>query len=261
MLRPDSAKLRTRKAYIAWAVAGYVKGYGLAAADARACAEIDWGLCLEAQAEAARPPAERLGKVLERKRACKVQEMFNSPITRPDQRPPRKAAPKAKPKPKPMLKPKPKPKVLDFRGVEFNSFTEMCGRWGVEPDTVHTRLARGWSLERALRTPPVGKRKEAEDHRGNKYPSIKDMCKAYGIRDATWRSRRRAGWSVERALETPEYPKSIPARDADGNCYKSIKAMAGAYGLPRSTLNARLNRGMALEMALMAPVIRKEEGK
>lgn len=257
MLRPDSAKLRTRKAYIAWAVAGYVKGYGLSAEDARACAEIDWGLCLEAQAEAARPPAERLGKVLERKRkrTRNVQEMFNSPITRPDQRPPRKAAPKAKP----MLKPK--PKVLDFRGVEFNSFTEMCGRWGVGPDTVRTRLAHGWSLERALRTPPVGKHKEAEDHRGNKYPSIKAMCKAYGIRDATWRSRRRAGWSVERALETPEYPKSIPARDAHGNCYKSITAMAEAYGLPRSTLNARLNRGVALEIALMAPVMGKEEGK
>ena len=255
MLRPDSAELRTREAYIAWAVAGYTDDYGLSAEDARTCAEIDWGLRLEAQAEAARPRPARIAEAIERTRARK--EIFNGPITRPDQRPPRKAAPKAKAKP--MLKPK--PKVRDFRGVEFNSFTEMCGRWGVGPDTVHTRLARGWSLERALRTPPVGKRKETEDHRGNKYPSIKAMCKAYGIRDATWRSRRRAGWSVERALETPEYPKSIPARDAEGNSYKSIKAMAEAYGLPRSTLNARLNRGMALEMALMAPVMGKEEGK
>lgn len=248
MLRPDSAKLRTRRDYIAWAAAGYTDGYGLSAEDALACAEIDWSLRLEALSCEARPPAERLGKVLERKRARKVREIFNGPITRPDQRPPRKAAPKARP----ALKPR--PKVRDFRGVEFGSFAEMCGRWGLSPDTVHTRIARGWSLERALRTPPGGRRKEAEDHRGNKYPSIKAMCKAYGICDATWRSRRRAGWSVERALETPEYPKSIPARDAEGKRYKSIKAMAEAYGISRSTLNARLNRGMALEVALTAPV-------
>lgn len=184
MLRPDSAKLRTRKSYIAWAVAGYVKGYGLSTEDARACAEIDWGLCLEAQAEAARPPAERLGKVLERKRTRKVQEMFNSPITRPDQRPPRKEA-------------------EDHRGNKYPSIKAMCKAYGIRDATWRSRRRAGWSVERALETPEYPKSIPARDADGNCYKSIKAMAEAYGLPRSTLNARLNRGMALEMALKAP----------------------------------------------------------
>ena len=150
MLRPDSAKARTRKAYIAWAVAGYVKGYGLAAADALACAEIDWSLRLEAQSYV--PPKVGVpGEMDMRKRlvrACPgaARQAGNAQGAWRESRAPPKA------------KPAPKHKVRDFRGVEFDSFPEMCRRWRKNRSNVDGRLGRGWSLERALTEParPIG---------------------------------------------------------------------------------------------------------
>ena len=150
MLRPDSAKLRTRKAYIAWAVAGYVKGYGLAAADALACAEIDWGLRLEAQSYV--PPKVKSPGEMDM-HAQLVRASRRGKASQATLR-----ALGAKPKAPPKAKPAPKHKVRDFRGVEFDSFPEMCRRWGKNPSTVDGRLGRGWSLERALTEParPIG---------------------------------------------------------------------------------------------------------
>lgn len=45
---------------------------------------------------------------------------------------------------------------IEFRGVVYPSLKQAAAAFGLEPDTVSTRLSRyGWSLEKALTTPAM----------------------------------------------------------------------------------------------------------
>ena len=242
----------TEDSYMAWDMNGYIRDFGLSAEDAFDLARIDWQLHLEAQSY----------KPVPVKQSTK-RDPFNHPLERkwsePAAEPNRKLVKRSG---KSRLaaavpgvgKPLPPTKVKDFRGMEFNTFKEMCEHWGVAPDTVYARVTNGWSLEKALRTKVASKTKEMVDHNGKHYSSIKAMCCAYGITTATWRNRRAAGWDVRRALETPEGSNGIPARDPLGRTFPSLSEMARAWGIPPSVFSVRFARGWSLERALTEPV-------
>lgn len=44
-------------------------------------------------------------------------------------------------------------RLLDHKGNEFKSYTEMAGYWNIEVNTLLTRLKRNWDLKKALTKP------------------------------------------------------------------------------------------------------------
>lgn len=141
---------QTEDAYIAWAMQGYIRDFGLSTEDAFDLARIDWQIHLEALDWKA-PTVKKVDGLDMHSQL--VRASWRGKASQATLR-----ALGAKPKAPPKAKPAPKPKVRDFRGVEFDSFPEMCRRWGKNPSTVEGRLGRGWSLERALTEParPIG---------------------------------------------------------------------------------------------------------
>lgn len=94
--------------------------------------------------------------------------------------------------------------TIDHLGNEFESFTDMCKKYSLNPTTVTDRLNRGLSLGQAL-TKPLAKngdnrRKKSFDHLGNEYISITEMCKCYNIETSIYCKRIKRGWSVKEAL-------------------------------------------------------------
>lgn len=250
-LRNPAPRPSTEDAYVAWAMKGYIADFGLSAEDAFDLARRDWEIHQWAQSF----------KPVPVKQSTK-RDPFNHPLERkwndPAAIPNRKLVKKSR---KSRLaavpgvgNPLPPTKVKDFRGMEFNTFKEMCEHWGVDPDAVYARVTRGWSLEKALRTKVASKTKEMVDHNGKHYSSIKAMCCAYGIKTATWSNRRAAGWDMRRALETPEGSNGIPARDPLGRTFPSLSEMARAWGIPPGVFSLRFARGCSLEKALTTPV-------
>lgn len=64
--------------------------------------------------------------------------------------------------------------TVDFNGVEWPSFNQMCRHYGHAPDTVKKRLEHGWSLKESLVLPDVCRDLE--------YKCPPDMVEAYGKR-------------------------------------------------------------------------------
>ena len=44
-------------------------------------------------------------------------------------------------------------KLLDHKGNEFKSYTEMAEYWNIKANTLLTRLKRNWDLKKALTKP------------------------------------------------------------------------------------------------------------
>lgn len=77
---------------------------------------------------------------------------------------------------------------------------------GMKPNTVHTRLRRGWTLKEALEIPV--KRKICQLNvplykYNNKIMSVKTISEEYNINYKTLHKRLERGWSIEEAIETP----------------------------------------------------------
>ena len=125
---------QTEDAYMAWAMQGYIRDFGLSARDAFDLARIDWQLRLEALGWKA-PMVKKVDGL-----------DMHKQLSRAGKRGGHRGA-EALARARRLVKSK------DFRGVEFDSFPEMCRRWGKNPSTVKKRLAHGWSLERALTEP------------------------------------------------------------------------------------------------------------
>ena len=88
---------------------------------------------------------------------------------------------------------------------------ERAASYGVSAARLWDRLARrGWTLERAITTPPgLGRPKLAPhcDHKGRDYPDFHAMCAAYGQLCPTVACRLWRGWTLREALETPAEAK------------------------------------------------------
>ncbi len=96
--------------------------------------------------------------------------------------------------------------IVDPKGKFFPSIAEMCREWDAPLTRVRCRLARGWSVDRALkgeaREFPY-KSKPATDHLGKTFESTALMCAKWGIDSRTYMSRLSRGWTQEKALTEP----------------------------------------------------------
>lgn len=96
-------------------------------------------------------------------------------------------------------------KVVDHKGNEFSSISEMCSFWNMDEDVYRHRIWCNWSIENALTVPVNNKirSKACVDHKGNKFDSIQEMCKFWGISQTLYTMRRKNNWDLARALTKP----------------------------------------------------------
>jgi len=78
--------------------------------------------------------------------------------------------------------------------------TDWCRVFKVNPPTVHSRLERGWPIEKAL---TVGDTRENQYTYSGITASLGNWCIATGIKYNTFIKRISYGWSIEKALNTP----------------------------------------------------------
>lgn len=153
----------------------------------------------------------------------------------------------------------------DHLGNTFENFNSMCEYWGKKPQTVTSRLGRGYNLETAL-TKVVSRKNcgvqiEVTDHLGQTFSSFRKMCKHYGKESGLVRNRLNRGISLEDALTTEPYKVSRVCKkvftDHLGNEYSSIREAADAHGINKSTLYRRIEQGWSKEEAFTSAKLSK----
>lgn len=150
------------------------------------------------------------------------------------------------------LKPKPvKPRpTVDHEGRKFMNVEEMCNFYCLSVTTFLRRVHLGWSLEKALTTPPNTVKKKAVDHDGNTYPSFFMMLAHFNLTPQLFTRRKNAGWTLKRILTTPmsvhlKYKGHI-YKTIDDMCYRTTK-------LSPTLVTARLAERWKVADALNTP--------
>ena len=94
--------------------------------------------------------------------------------------------------------------IYDHKGNAYVSVGAMCNAYNIDYAMYGSRIRQGWSLEKALETPPeevkIGK-KECVDHKGNHFRSQAAMMRFWGVTKDQLRSRIELGWTLEQILE------------------------------------------------------------
>ena len=95
--------------------------------------------------------------------------------------------------------------LIRYKGKVYKTITELAGAYGLDDDIFHSRLHRGWTLERTLSEPiREGKTgKPCKDHNGKTYSSLSEMLRHYNVPRNAYESRLERVWCQKCALETP----------------------------------------------------------
>ena len=92
-----------------------------------------------------------------------------------------------------------KPIIID--SVEYPSLTFAAKHFGLNRGAVHARLKKGWSVDKAFKTPLKTNSVNVD---GINYRGIKGASEKYGMPYKTVHQRvKKLGWDLERALTTP----------------------------------------------------------
>lgn len=86
--------------------------------------------------------------------------------------------------------------------MKKNDLRKLAIENGIKYSTLQARIARGWTLERALSEPVQGHS-----------PNLHQLAATSGIQYGTLRARVARGWTLERALSEPAQRQSAPDRE------------------------------------------------
>lgn len=133
-------------------------------------------------------------------------------------------------------------------------------KYGIEYSVLSSRIQKKWSIERALTTPVVRRKKEKLTYNG-KTMSISEWSRETGISENLITTRIYGrNWDIERALtEQPKTRNKIwTAKNevlitCDGETHNLLE-WSRITGISRHTLHARLSYGWPPEKALKTPV-------
>ena len=147
--------------------------------------------------------------------------------------------------------------IKDHLGNVYPTIDAMANYYGIKPASLHSRLHKGWVLERALTTPvnPALVRKtkqikEYTDYRGRVFSSLSEIAKEYGISQSAFRMRMKKGKTSEEVTYELYQKSQKLVKDHLGNIFPTVLKMAEAYNIKASVFYARVNRGWSLEEAL-----------
>lgn len=148
--------------------------------------------------------------------------------------------------------------LLSVDGV-MKCVAEAAEAKGIDADVVFSRLAQGWSADRALDCPL--RPNERQITYDGRTATIAGWSRMTGIDEDTLGARLGPlGWSVERALTTPKRKMKRaknrrPARPAIefNGITQTVTQWANAMKMSVPTLLSRLNHGWSVERALTTP--------
>lgn len=91
--------------------------------------------------------------------------------------------------------------------IEFNGKRQTITEWGLElgidPNTLGTRLSKGWDIERTLTTPAKKCIKKKRYYYQGNWMTIPELSAKTGIKYNTLKQRIKRGWSIENAVKPP----------------------------------------------------------
>ena len=102
-----------------------------------------------------------------------------------------------------------RPKPVSFDGVDFPNLKAAAAALGWKDGTVQARIARGLSVEDALRghaKPRVGYNTKPVEFQGKKFRSKEELASTFGLTGPLFAKRVKQGWTVEQALEIEPPP-------------------------------------------------------
>lgn len=154
----------------------------------------------------------------------------------------------------------------DYKGIQYDSVTEMCKEYGVSPDTYRMRKKHGYTQEQALTGSTVKACKvECEDFNGKRFSSIREMCKYHGVSFQTYNNRRKKGYTLRQCLTGDNLGKPTRLRryidaktntvrygykDHEGRQFDSVKSMCAYHKISTQTYFKRKRLGYPLKECL-----------
>lgn len=143
----------------------------------------------------------------------------------------------------------------------FESYAEACRYYGIDEGTCMNRLKRGWSVKKAVTTPPENfdKSQKAEAF-GRTYPSLRAASEENNA------DYKKVFHHVKYMGETPEQAiKSVAGKSrnvvVEGVEYPFLKDACEAYGVKLHTVLYRIRKkGMTLEEAITTPKMTNQFG-
>lgn len=167
-------------------------------------------------------------------------------------------------------------KPVMFRGVSYPSFRKLAEAFGIEPRKAHQRVARGWTLDKALEAPaeipPATTMKAVHDagterkevplpdsvyFQGTHYPSVSAFAQAYNQPAELVAQRLRDGWSraesvglVGHSDEHDEHKRMTDHFLVEGRSFKSVRVLAEHYRIKDHVLRYRLQSGWTVNQAV-----------
>lgn len=134
--------------------------------------------------------------------------------------------------------------AFKYEGKTYLSIAALAREKQMRPSRIYTRLAKGMSLEEALRGENLrGRRGHPVEYGGKVYPTIRALADEQHVPYSMLARRIKEGMSPETALQ----PRSI---EYEGKSYPSIAALAREHHMLSTTLYNRLKEGMTLEEAM-----------
>ena len=82
---------------------------------------------------------------------------------------------------------------------EFDSVRDAAKFYGIHDHTARTRIGKGWSVERALKTKKIDLAKQIKFN-GKTFKSIRKLAKFYNVSSGTLAGKLSRGISVKKAL-------------------------------------------------------------
>lgn len=147
-------------------------------------------------------------------------------------------------------------KICDHLGKEYPSVTAMVKEYGFEHVSLfYHRIAKGWSLEKAL-TLPIVRTKFELRYKDLYFSSYADLTRKTGVTRRTYLYRKSLGMNLDDIIELSKHGKhaGLLSRDHLGTTYPSLKDMAKAWGMRADTVSKRLNAGATIKQALTLKV-------
>ena len=165
---------------------------------------------------------------------------------------------------------------ISFRNVSYPSFRKLAEAFGIDPRKAHQRVARGWTLEKALEAPaeapPATVMAQSHVHaadrkeqplpdtvyfQGTHYPSLSAFAKAYNQPVELVEQRLRDGWTraesvglVGHSEDHDNHKRMTDHFLVEGQSFKSVRALAEHYQIKDHVLRYRLQSGWNVNQAV-----------
>jgi len=129
-------------------------------------------------------------------------------------------------------------KPIEFRGIIYPSYRDLCKKYNVEYAKFVSRKNVGkWSIEECI----FGRNEGSILFEDKRYKSFADLCRDKNVKYQTFKQRMKNGYSLEESI----YGK----RDNvvfEGENFSSFKELCSKYGVNYGTFIARKNKGYSL---------------